>query len=393
MSGCFDLLNVTVLVIDTFPAPGPIPITTCGYSLYSDISDGLIFIFSILVSGTSNGELSSNSRVSQNYKRSTFCPANSQCVPLTSCPILNNLINNDCLITNSIGELGCGYQGSGLICCPQVNDQTTISPGKLVDGQRCGFSQIQGDGYEGLGAYPWTARVGFRNVLTGEVKYPCTGSIINNRIVLTAAHCALAKADNYKLYSVRIGEWMTNTVIDCGQEFCGLPVQDIAISHVVVHPGYEKQTYKHNIALLVLRSAINYTVTAQPICLPESWSVTNNNGLLVGWGKIAGQAVAPPQQQVLHLPIISIQECARVYGRTLPISDEQVCAGGEQGNDACSGFGGAPLIVRHGDTHYQVGILSFGSDQCGVTGVPSVYTNIKKYITWIRENMPQVYSN
>lgn len=31
------------------------------------------------------------------------------------------------------------------------------------------------------------------------------------------------------------------------------------------------------------------TVTAQPICLPESWSVTNNNGLLVGWGKAAGQ--------------------------------------------------------------------------------------------------------
>lgn len=31
------------------------------------------------------------------------------------------------------------------------------------------------------------------------------------------------------------------------------------------------------------------TVTAQPICLPESWSVTNNNGILVGWGKTAGQ--------------------------------------------------------------------------------------------------------
>ncbi|KAJ8944843.1 hypothetical protein NQ318_012990 [Aromia moschata] len=40
-----------------------------------------------------------------------------------------------------------------------------------------------------------------------------------------------------------------------------------------------------------------------------------------------------------------------------------------------------------------VGILSFGSDQCGAPGVPSVYTNIKKYITWIRENTPQVYGN
>lgn len=68
--------------------------------------------------------------------------------------------------------------------------------------------------------------------------------------------------------------------------------------------------------------------------------------------------VAPPQQQVLRLPITSISECDKVYGTTLPISDEQVCAGGEQGNDACSGFGGAPLLVRHGDTHYQVRLLS-----------------------------------
>lgn len=60
-------------------------------------------------------------------------------------------------------------------------------------------------------------------------------------------------------YNVRVGEWQTNTEIDCGEEFCGLPVQDVPISHIVVHPGYEKQTYQHNIALLVLRNKINYT--------------------------------------------------------------------------------------------------------------------------------------
>lgn len=57
---------------------------------------------------------------------------------------------------------------------------------------------------------------------------------------------------------MRVGEWSTNTDIDCGDEFCGLPVQDIPISHVIVHPGYDKATYKDNIALIVLKSKIKY---------------------------------------------------------------------------------------------------------------------------------------
>ncbi|RZB40318.1 venom protease-like, partial [Asbolus verrucosus] len=295
-------------------------------------------------------------------KRAAYCPQNTECVPFSSCPILSNILSNECVNTDRIGTLGCGYPGSDLICCPQVADSlNNINTGKMVDGQRCGLSQIQGDNYDGIGAYPWVVRIGFRNTLTGEVKYPCTGSIINNRVVLTAAHCALAKADNYKLYSVRVGEWNTNSDIDCGQEFCGLPVQDIALSHVIVHPRFQRQTFSHNIALLVLRSKINYTVTAQPICLPESWSVTSNNGLLVGWGRNAKQSVPSSYQQTLHLPVTSLQLCSSVYGKTLPITEDQLCAGGEAGNDACSGFGGAPLLVRHGDTHYQVKTCSIRS--------------------------------
>ncbi|KAL3288181.1 hypothetical protein HHI36_002631 [Cryptolaemus montrouzieri] len=357
-------------------------------------------ILLILVCSVLHIDETQGSQYYTSSKRAAFCPPNTECQPLTSCPILNNALNNECVLRNRIDNLSCGYQGSGLVCCPNIplnqdrsyNDRS-YNPGKTVDGVKCGLPQVLGENYNGIGAYPWVARIGFKNVLTGEVKFPCAGSIINNRVILTAAHCALAKADNYKLFSVRIGEYSTNTEIDCGPEFCGLPVQDVTLSHVVVHPGYDKQTFKDNVALIVLRNSINYTVTAQPICLPESWSVTNNNGVLVGWGKSAGQTEAPAQQQVLHLPIISINRCYTVYGKTLPVTDDQLCAGGEFGKDACSGFGGAPLLVQHGEIFYQVGILSFGSDQCGAGGVPSVYTNVKKYVDWIKENTPVIYNN
>ncbi|XP_044745406.1 CLIP domain-containing serine protease 14D-like [Coccinella septempunctata] len=333
-------------------------------------------------------------------KRQTLCPPNTECQPLSTCPMLSNILNNECVLRNRIDNLSCGYQGSGLVCCPnipydlnRINNDRSYARGNTVDGVRCGLSQVLGESYNGIGAYPWVARIGFKSTLTGEIKYPCSGSIINNRIILTAAHCALAKAENYKLFNVRVGEYSTKTEIDCGSEFCGLPVQDMSISHVVVHPGYDKRTFKDNVALIVLRNKINYTVTAQPICLPDSWSSTNNNGILVGWGKTAIQTETPDYQQVLRLPIISINKCYTVYGKTLPVTDDQLCAGGEYGKDACSGFGGSPLLVQQGDTYYQVGILSFGSDQCGAGGVPSVYTNVKKYVDWIKENTPVIYDN
>lgn len=64
-----------------------------------------------------------------------------------------------------------------------------------------------------------------------------------------------------------------------------------------------------------------------------------------------------------------------------------MCAGGE-GKDACQGFGGAPLVVHENGIYMQIGIMSFGSDNCGGRKIPSVYTSIAHFASWIRENSP-----
>ena len=68
-------------------------------------------------------------------------------------------------------------------------------------------------------------------------------------------------------------------------------------------------------------------------------------------------AVVPSRQQQLELPIVALETCSKIYGRVIPITTNQLCAGGEAKKDACSGFGGAPLVVLDHvmrDRYYQV---------------------------------------
>ncbi|CAH2258842.1 jg12560 [Pararge aegeria aegeria] len=125
---------------------------------------------------------------------------------------------------------------------------------------------------------------------TGNVRFACSGSIIAKRVVLTAAHCALAKPEGYKLSTVVIGEWDISRSPDCNDFFCAPPTQAIKVESVSVHPGYEQKIFRHDIAMIILKDEIKYSVTAAPICLNDKPEIViNERASLVGWGKLSGQ--------------------------------------------------------------------------------------------------------
>ena len=155
------------------------------------------------------------------------------------------------------------------------------------------------------------------DVNTGNLAYPCTGSIISKRVILTAAHCALAKADSHRLSSVRIGEFDTGKDPDCAETgFCAPSAINHAVSHVVVHPDYASGLYHHDIALLILRTPINYTVAAQPVCLQRDRTnlVVGKRAIIVGWGKVSLSSIRSSEMQYMDVPLASWDQCLRVYG-------------------------------------------------------------------------------
>ncbi|CAG4996659.1 unnamed protein product [Parnassius apollo] len=318
------------------------------------------------------------------------CPLNTSCVPISSCPLLEDLMDFSCFSSDKyfhrLNELTCGNNNDeDYVCCPSCDCSRVYPEGT----EECGRSMVKGNGYKGIGMHPWVARIGFTNKDTGNVRFACSGSIVAKRVVLTAAHCALAKPEGYKLSTVVVGEWDTSRSPDCNDYFCAPVTQAIKVENVIVHPGYEQKIFRHDIALIVLKDDIKYSVTAAPICLNDKPEIViNDRATLVGWGKLSGQSNMVNRQQQLEVPLVPLEACERIFGESVPVHEGQLCAGGEEGRDACSGFGGAPLLINKDGQYMQIGIVSFGSENCGSEGVPSVYTNIAHYHRWIIENSP-----
>lgn len=193
-----------------------------------------------------------------------------------------------------------------------------------------------------------------------------------------------------------MGEYDTTRDPDCTESgFCAPSPINHAISHVIVHPDYVVGAYHHDVALLILRTPVNFTVATQPICLqPDKQDlVVGRRTMIFGWGKMSTTTIRMPEIQYMDVPLVPWDQCLRVYGATGALDSPQsvegqwLCAGGEA-KDACQGFGGAPLVVKEQGIYKQVGIMSFGSDNCGGPRIPSVYSAVSYFYSWIQENIP-----
>ncbi|RZC33800.1 Trypsin and/or DUF1986 domain containing protein [Asbolus verrucosus] len=203
--------------------------------------------------------------------------------------------------------------------CGDRND-----PGRIVGGKPTNENE-----------FPWMARLSYFN------RFYCGGMLINDRYVLTAAHCV--KGFMWFMIKVTFGEH--DRCVDTKKPESRFVLRAIA-------GAFSFLNFDNDIALLRLNDRVPITTNIQPICLPKVKDNLYVGAIAVasGWGTL----------QEDGKPSCVLQEV--------------------------DGDSGGPLVTKRADEKYElIGIVSWGNG-CARPGYPGVYTRVTRYLDWILEN-------
>lgn len=240
-------------------------------------------------------------------------------------------------------------------------------------GERNEVTRIVGGQETDMNEFPWMVRLSYFN------RFYCGGMLINDRYVLTAAHCV--KGFMWFMIKVTLGE----------HDRCNTSRKPETRFVIRAFTGdFSYVNFDHDIAVLRLNAQVPITETIRPVCLPKNSEETYEavKALATGWGTLKEDGKPSCRLQEVEIPVMSNSDCrANTSYNPGMISDNMLCAGYEEGKkDSCQGDSGGPLVRERPDKRYElVGIVSWGNG-CARPGFPGVYTRVTRYVDWIMEN-------
>lgn len=234
---------------------------------------------------------------------------------------------------------------------------------------------VGGDEVEDDQFWPWSTAIYELDPLNGHKEFICSGSLISDHFVLTAAHC---------IHQSRFDILQPNEIF---LKIASVRLDDDQslfhrVEKVHLHPNYTVGRKANDIALLRISRKQRLPNRARPICLPSQVAnridFTDQLVTIIGWGQTSAQSGDEPTRLIdlnesddvdyvssnafgigkslvnetllqAQVRVTSTDQCNRNYSRLeiswLNIDEHFLCASDPDGRrDACQGDSGGPLM-------------------------------------------------
>ncbi|KAL7646386.1 UNVERIFIED_CONTAM: hypothetical protein RMT77_003299 [Armadillidium vulgare] len=232
--------------------------------------------------------------------------------------------------------------------------------------------------------FPWL--VGFINY----GYYYCAGTLINERYIISAAHCfkyydrKIKKAKYVDLNEVKIilGTNYIDKLVIIG--FTAISYLEVTPLYVRFHPRYNPRYLQYDISIVKIDGVIDkYSRRIFPLCLPPvRYKYENVEAFVIGWGYTSKSSTSTKSARIADVKVFPNKECEKKW-RSNYKSLIMICAA-KKGKDTCTGDSGGPLLIRLSNFQYAlIGVTSFGR-KCGDFKHPGIYTRVSRFVPWIR---------
>ena len=211
----------------------------------------------------------------------------------------------------------------------------------------------------------------------------CGGALIDRSWIATAAHCV----DGFSGAQVESHVGITKLSSRRAQTA-------VEVVEVIVHPEWDAQAFRNDIALLRLETPVALSSGVNSIALPAgldpaSWPPVGTTAMISGWG--ATEYNGPASSTLLAADVTVLggpqDGACGLYGSNFDAAVE-LCAGTADASvDACQGDSGSPLVVNVGSTPVLAGLTSVGFE-CARADYPGIYTRVTSFVPWIQQYIP-----
>ena len=245
-------------------------------------------------------------------------------------------------------------------------------------------------------SWPWIVGIVSRSQAQVDAEssngWICSGTIIDDRWILTAAHCCEGGAE----HTLYFGDHQRGIFDETGNE------QIMIADTVVIHPQRDAENLNFDACLLRTSRSIGIGTSAgvAAACLPTESPKHGEACWVAGWGRTETGDLSNELKSV-GVNIFSDEYCAahHFYGGFLAYTNpDEICAGlpdsddadnlSDGGKGACKGDSGGPLVCDRDGVLTLAGIVSYNRGfGCAEEGRPGMYGDVFEYNDWIRETI------